>query len=87
MSTPHDLDKHIESVLRINKLAYKDLAELCEQVRLKLLEESNVRIVNPPCTIVGDIHGQFLDMLEMFEVGMKAFLQNYYFDYLSILLD
>ena len=66
----HDIDRQIEQTLRYEQLTDKDITELCEQVRLKLLEESNVKIINPPCTVVGDIHGQFFDLLEMFEVGI-----------------
>ena len=66
----HDIDKQIERVMKINILSAEEVKNLCEQVRLLLLEESNVKILSPPCTIVGDIHGQFLDLLEMFEVGL-----------------
>ena len=65
----HDIDRLIEQTLSYKLLTDKEIIDLCEQVRLKLLEESNVKIINPPCTVVGDIHGQFFDLLEMFEVG------------------
>jgi hypothetical protein len=43
----------------------KELLQLCERFRSLLSEESNVHSVQAPVTVVGDIHGQFHDMLEM----------------------
>ena len=70
MLNSSQLDKQIEYVMKVNILQEEQLKQICEEVRAILLEESNVPIIQTPCTIVGDIHGQFLDLLEMFEVGV-----------------
>jgi serine/threonine-protein phosphatase 2A catalytic subunit len=44
-----------------------------------LAEESNVQLVRAPVTVVGDIHGQFHDMMEMFKMGGFAPDTNYLF--------
>jgi serine/threonine-protein phosphatase 6 catalytic subunit len=50
-------------------LAERDLRILCEKVKDLLIEESNVQPVSAPVTICGDIHGQFHDLLELFNKG------------------
>ena len=43
------------------------------------MKEQNVIEVQPPVTIVGDIHGQFYDMQEMFKVSGMPPETNYLF--------
>jgi serine/threonine-protein phosphatase 6 catalytic subunit len=50
-------------------LPERDLRLICEQVKELLIEESNVHPVCAPVVVCGDIHGQFFDLLELFNKG------------------
>lgn len=43
------------------------------------MKESNVVHISAPVTVVGDIHGQFFDMLEIFKIGGFCPDTNYLF--------
>lgn len=54
-----------------------------------LIEESNVQPVNSPVTVCGDIHGQFHDLMKLFQTGGHVPDTNYIFmvmDYLFFFL-
>ena len=44
-----------------------------------LVEESNVQPVNSPVTVCGDIHGQFHDLMKLFDTGGDVPSTNYIF--------
>jgi len=52
---------------------------LCQKVSEILTEEPNVVLLNPPISVVGDIHGQFFDLLELFEIGGQVPKTDYCF--------
>lgn len=43
------------------------------------MKESNVVHIDAPVTVVGDIHGQFFDMIEIFRIGGFCPDTNYLF--------
>ena len=55
------------------------LERICAQVKEILVEESNVQPVNSPVTVCGDIHGQFHDLMKLFDTGGDVPSTNYIF--------
>lgn len=55
------------------------LTFLIFQAKEILGNESNVQTVSYPVTVCGDIHGQFYDLMELFQVGGKCPDTNYLF--------
>eukprot|EP00918_Siedleckia_nematoides_P025577 GHVU01055215.1.p1 GENE.GHVU01055215.1~~GHVU01055215.1.p1 ORF type:complete len:157 (+),score=9.20 GHVU01055215.1:608-1078(+) len=49
------------------------------QVKQILAKEANVRQIQMPVTLVGDLHGQFYDVLEMFRVAGPPPHSNFLF--------
>lgn len=60
-------------------LPERDLRLCCEKVKEILMEESNVQPVAAPVTICGDIHGQFHDLVKLFDLGGRIPETNYIF--------
>lgn len=56
-----------------------DIELLCEKAKEQLLKEPNILEVPAPVTIVGDIHGQFYDLIEIFTVAGKVPFTSYLF--------
>ena len=74
-----DLDKWIEQIQRCEYLCEDDMKKLCRFVIEILIEESNTVRVQSPVTICGDIHGQFHDLLQLFETGGEVPTTSYIF--------
>ena len=62
-----------------HRLKESELQDLCERAKEVLSKEENVHEVPAPVTICGDIHGQFYDLKELFEIGGKPPYTNYLF--------
>ena len=60
-------------------LTESEVKSLTELARERLMSESNVQPIQAPVTICGDIHGQFYDLMELFQVGGECPDTNYLF--------
>jgi len=74
-----DLDECIEILLKCESLPLHQLKAVCEKVKEILVEEPTVVPLRTPLTLVGDIHGQFYDMEELFKIGGSLPDTNYLF--------
>ncbi|KAJ3410538.1 putative serine/threonine protein phosphatase, partial [Chytridiales sp. JEL 0842] len=74
-----DLDSYISRLFNRELLEPHVIQELCERTKEVLLDEGNVRSVKAPVVVVGDVHGQFYDVLEIFRITGEPPHTNYIF--------
>ena len=74
-----ELDKCLEMLYKGHLLPEVTIRALCFKFKELLIRESNVIHIQTPVTVVGDMHGQFHDLLEMFSIGGKVPDTNYLF--------
>ena len=74
-----DVERMIATLRECKIIPESDVTSLCTKAKEILMEEENVHHVPIPATIVGDIHGQFYDLLELFDVGGQVPSVNYVF--------
>lgn len=74
-----ELDRCLEKLYKGQLLPEVTIRALCFKFKELLIKESNVIHIQTPVTIVGDMHGQFHDMLEMFSIGGRVPDTNYLF--------
>jgi len=79
MSQHDNLDAWIEKVKKCEHLPESDFKKLCDIVKMLLVEEAAVQPVASPVTVCGDIHGQFHDLLQLFNVGGHIPEKSYIF--------
>jgi serine/threonine-protein phosphatase 2A catalytic subunit len=77
--TTKSLDEQIERVFKKQTLPEAEMCGVCEYVKAILKEETNMQAVRAPVVVVGDIHGQFYDLLELFNISGKPPYTNYLF--------
>jgi len=58
-----NLDKCIEQLYEGQYLAESDIMTICDLAKEHFSQVSNVITVNAPVSVIGDIHGQFFDLL------------------------
>ena len=68
MSNSTDISAYIDILKEKKILSIVQLEDLLKQVKEVLVHETNMPKVNAPVTVVGDIHGQFHDLMELFKV-------------------
>lgn len=74
-----DIDEAISTLMRGDILDEGLVEVICRRMKVALANESNVKTIDPPVSVVGDIHGQFFDLLEMFKVAGELPHTNYLF--------
>ena len=52
-----------------NRITEEEVQQLCEKATEILSYEPNCAPVKAPVTVVGDIHGQYFDLLELFKIA------------------
>uniref|UniRef100_A0A0G4FZN7 Serine/threonine-protein phosphatase n=1 Tax=Chromera velia CCMP2878 TaxID=1169474 RepID=A0A0G4FZN7_9ALVE len=73
------LDQQIEKLLDCKPLPEPEVRVLCDKAKEILREEENVQPVKVPVTVVGDIHGQFYDLKELFKIAGQSPETNFLF--------
>jgi len=75
----NELNGWVEQLKQCTLLSEKNIQRLCKKAKEILKEESNV--VPVPCTVtaVGDIHGQWYDLMELFKIAGEAPNTNFLF--------
>lgn len=75
-----DLDDWIARLRDNHQILPERLLKVaCLKLKEILIEENNVQPVQLPVVICGDIHGQFFDLLELFNIGGQIPSKNYIF--------
>ncbi|KAJ5764844.1 hypothetical protein N7520_004403 [Penicillium odoratum] len=86
-STIFDLDGMISRLLNVGKsrpeknlcLSENDILSICSAARNLFLSQPILLELNAPINIIGDIHGQFTDLLRLFEMSGFPPAANYLF--------
>ncbi|ETO14793.1 serine/threonine-protein phosphatase PP1 [Reticulomyxa filosa] len=82
-----DVDNMISKLLEVRgsrpgkevELSEKDITKICDMCRRIFLEQPILIELEAPIKIVGDIHGQYYDLLRLFEYGKFPPQANYLF--------
>lgn len=74
-----NIDRIIDNILNLTLIPEDALRILCDKCKEILLNEPNVIKIDFPVTVCGDLHGQFFDVKEVFNIGGKLPDTNYLF--------
>jgi len=74
-----DVNVYLETLKQKKLLSMSQLEHLIKVVKNILSREQNMPAVRAPVTIVGDIHGQFYDLMELFKICGEPPNSNFLF--------
>jgi len=78
-AAPLDIDRWLEKLKKCELIKESEVKALYLKGKEVLNAEPNVVEVEAPVTIVGDIHGQFPDLMEIFQLAGEIPDTNYVF--------
>ncbi len=64
-----DVDKFIKHILNYKILTESEVNKICYCVMEIMICEPNIRFVDSPVNVVGDLHGQFSDLVTVFKIS------------------
>lgn len=73
------MEKYLEKAQEGELLPELAVKLICLKVKEIFAKEPNIVPISSPITIVGDVHGQFFDLKELFRVGGPIPMTNYLF--------
>ncbi|KAJ6236334.1 serine/threonine-protein phosphatase pp2a-related [Anaeramoeba flamelloides] len=79
MNNTNDIDVILEQLFECSLPTESQIKYICFRARQIFIKESNTIFVPAPVTICGDVHGQFWDLKELFEIGGKPGETSYLF--------
>ena len=74
-----DVDKLLDLALKSTLLDELTIKLICLKAKDIFMDEENVIKINSPVSLVGDVHGQFHDLIEIFKIGGELPFTNYLF--------
>lgn len=74
-----DVDAWLETLRQGKLLPPHVIQFVCTRLTYLLAGDSNVHNISSPVTVVGDVHGQFYDVLEIFKIAGPVPNTNYLF--------
>ena len=78
-ASTNDLEAWLSKLRLGTPLTEAEVKLLCDMAREVFFNESNVQPVPAPVTVVGDVHGQWHDLMELFQIGGAPPDTNYLF--------
>lgn len=73
------IDQWISKIENKVPLLSVDILKICQSIEYIFAKESNIISLTPPILVCGDIHGQFEDLIRLFELHGNCPTQQYLF--------